>query len=647
MKKQCIPAQKYALLATCLLAGLAQAQRIEFRGDTMPMGDVGGSYSGSRVIVGNTGVGSLDVLSGAELTTTVYASIGRQAGASGSATIADGSLWNTNRMVIGRASTGAVTIKNNASVTTNDYLYIGLLPGGHGTVTVDGPGSSWTTPAQQRRQFWIGRRGGSGTLRVLNGATVSPGHIFTAIHTGSTSFIEVDGPGSRLEVERQCNLGITGPATMHITHGGTVQCGFMADLGLGSVSLSGTGSTWTVLTNLDIGRHINSSHGVLKIGEGSAVEVSNALRLPNALTITTSTGEGELHIEGATLPGALRAAGLVLGINGLGRIYFNHSDASGDYLFAPPISGPGTVYANGSGTTNLTGSNVYAGSTYVNAGVLRAGAATGLSPASDYVVAAGGTLDTGSYSATLRSLDNAGTVTLLSAGTQAVLTVANDYSAQNGVMALNTALGDSSSPTAKLVVQGDTSGSTMLNINNLGGAGAVTTGDGILVVQVDGASNGRFSLPAPGHLVAGGFRYTLAQVGPHWYLQSEEHMKTLPPEASVVCSPGELSDTANQVSTCTVSLSSAPTTDLPIDLRLPAAHPRYTTTCTSPLVVAAHATQASCTITATPNTTAGDGDVTAELAVAPPGSADAYTPAGPAAQVLIKDAGATQQPGTL
>ncbi|WP_027011150.1 hypothetical protein, partial [Comamonas sp. B-9] len=67
----------------------------------------------------------------------------------------------------------------------------------------------------------------------------------------------------------------------------------------------------------------------------------------------------------------------------------------------------------------------------------------------------------------------------------------------------------------------------------------------------------------------------------------------------MVCTPAELSDTANQVATCTVTLTAAPTADLPINLVLPAANPRFTTTCASPLVVAANATQASCTITAT------------------------------------------------
>ncbi|MCD2165033.1 hypothetical protein [Comamonas koreensis] len=74
-----------------------------------------------------------------------------------------------------------------------------------------------------------------------------------------------------------------------------------------------------------------------------------------------------------------------------------------------------------------------------------------------------------------------------------------------------------------------------------------------------------------------------------------------------------------------------------VNLNLPATSPRYSTTCASPITVAANSTSASCTITATANTTPGDGNVTAQLSIAAPTLADAYTVAGSPAQVVIKD----------
>ena len=110
----------------------------------------------------------------------------------------------------------------------------------------------------------------------------------------------------------------------------------------------------------------------------------------------------------------------------------------------------------------------------------------------------------------------------------------------------------------------------------------------------------------------------------------------VPPTATLTCTPTELLAVAGQVSTCTVTLSAPSTTDTPINLTLPAANPGFTTTCTSPLVVPANATQAACTITAVANTTPGAPDVTADLAIAPPTTPDAYTVDGPAAQITIR-----------
>ncbi len=110
----------------------------------------------------------------------------------------------------------------------------------------------------------------------------------------------------------------------------------------------------------------------------------------------------------------------------------------------------------------------------------------------------------------------------------------------------------------------------------------------------------------------------------------------LPPSVSITCTPSELLAVAGQVSTCTVTISDASTADTSINLSLPAVNPGYTTSCISPLVIAANATQATCTITAVANTTPGAPDVVATIAVAPPTTEDAYTVEGDAAQVTIR-----------
>ncbi|MNT17210.1 hypothetical protein D3C72_1523480 [compost metagenome] len=171
-----------------------------------------------------------------------------------------------------------------------------------------------------------------------------------------------------------------------------------------------------------------------------------------------------------------------------------------------------------------------------------------------------------------------------------------------------------------------------MRIVNANGLGAATTGNGILVVKVDGASNGVFTLEG-GSVTAGHFSYTLHQVGNNWYLQS----RLLTPAVGVTCNPVELFDSPNQVSTCTLTLSHpAPPQGLSVNLNLPASNPRYSTTCTQPILVPTDSLSATCTIVATPNTVANDGDVIAELSVAP-ATAGAYDITGSPAQVLVKD----------
>jgi outer membrane autotransporter protein len=82
-----------------------------------------------------------------------------------------------------------------------------------------------------------------------------------------------------------------------------------------------------------------------------------------------------------------------------------------------------------------------------------------------------------------------------------------NYISNNGTLSLDVALGDSSSAADVLVIHGDTSGMTTVNINNVGGTGAQTTGDGISVIQVQGRSDGDFVLGAP--VIAGAYSYDL------------------------------------------------------------------------------------------------------------------------------------------
>ena len=113
------------------------------------------------------------------------------------------------------------------------------------------------------------------------------------------------------------------------------------------------------------------------------------------------------------------------------------------------------------------------------------------------------------------------------------LNVSGNFIGSAGQITLDTVLGNDASATDRLVVTGSTTGTTGLFVNNVGGLGALTTGDGIMVVNVAGASGANaFSLS--NNLAAGAFNYFLYQNGisnpsdGDWYLRSSARAVTSP-----------------------------------------------------------------------------------------------------------------------
>ncbi|WP_163266230.1 autotransporter-associated beta strand repeat-containing protein [Chelativorans alearense] len=194
------------------------------------------------------------------------------------------------------------------------------------------------------------------------------------------------------------------------------------------------------------------------------------------------------------------------------------------------LVGTSTLVKADLGTLVLSGVNTYTGGTEVEDGTLQAGSAGAFSPSSAFSVGSGGTLDLAGFDQTVASLANAGTV-MTSGGPGTTLTVAGDYEGIGGTIVLNATLGEDGSATDRLVVTGDTSGSSDLRVANIGGGGAQTV-DGIKVVDIGGASNGTFSLQGDfifegdQAVVAGAYAYRLFKGGVStpsdgdWYLRS-------------------------------------------------------------------------------------------------------------------------------
>ena len=112
--------------------------------------------------------------------------------------------------------------------------------------------------------------------------------------------------------------------------------------------MTGAGSTWSNSSGVNIG---NRGAGTLTIADGGIVNgpISIATNAGSTGTLNIGAGAG----SPAVAPGTLTAPSVAFGA-GTGTINFNHT--STDYVFAPAISGAGTVNVL-AGSTTLTAAN--------------------------------------------------------------------------------------------------------------------------------------------------------------------------------------------------------------------------------------------------------------------------------------------------
>jgi outer membrane autotransporter protein len=425
-------------------------------------------------------------------------------------------------LVVGSNGTGMLTIQTGGTLADSSGT-VGNLSGGLGTVTVTGAGSSWSNAGS----IVVGGLG-TGIVTIQDGGAMTSGGGSVGLSAGSNGAVIVTGPGSSWinGPSGGLNIGSFGTGTLMVADGGKVIniTGFTANIGngagsQGTVTVTGVGSIWTNSSGVNIG---NSGTGTLTIAEGGVVT--------GPVVIATNAGAiGTLNIGAgagnpAVAPGTLTASSIAFGA-GTGTINFNHTFS--DYVFAPAISGNGTVNVL-AGTTIFTGANSYDGATNVLAGTLRAGTSNTFSANSAVRVASGGTLDLNGFNQTVPSVINAGLVNM-GAGTApgTVLTTAG-YVGTGGTIAMNSFLGGDGSPSDRLIINGGTAnGNSFLRITNAGGPGAETVANGIAVVQ---AINGGTTVPGAftlaGEVRGGAFDYFLFRGGlsgsrPNdWFLRS-------------------------------------------------------------------------------------------------------------------------------
>jgi fibronectin-binding autotransporter adhesin len=295
---------------------------------------------------------------------------------------------------------------------------------------------------------------------------------------------------------------------------------------VGDGTAPGGGFTATIAAELTgAGRLVKTDFGTLILTGANSYTGGTAVN-DGTLVVSADANLGDaaggLGFAGGTLhtTGDLTSARTIT-LDGAGT--FNVDDAT-TFTANGAVSGAGALTKSGQGTMLLTGnSSAYAGAAMIEAGTLAVDGTLG----GGLTVASAGRL---AGNGQVGSVANAGTVSPGHNGF-GTLTVAGDYAGQNGTLEIEAELGGDGSPSDRLVVQGATSGATLISVTNRDGLGAATT-DGIKIVDVAGASNGTFAIEGDyvfegdQAMVAGAYGYRLYKNGVadpqdgDWYLRS-------------------------------------------------------------------------------------------------------------------------------
>lgn len=447
------------------------------------------------------------------------------------------SPWNMNGpLLVGNTGAGTLNVLSGGLVNSPD-AYLGGVFGGAGVVSVTGPNARWEVSANSLSTLNVGWSA-AGTLTVAGSGVVQSQRGVLGEFDDGVGVVTVTGAGSQWINNQLLFIGMSGEGSLNIADGGYVSTGSSAIGvfgGKGAVTVRGANSQWLSGSPIQIG---SFGSGSLTISEGGKVIA------PGALIGPTTSGIGKLVIgsdAGAApvAPGTLETSRVSFGA-GDSRVIFNHT--SSGYVFDGTINN-GANNAAGSNTGLVGGGRLeaMAGRTILNAdhgdfsGAAQIGGAGILQVNRDLSGAAmqilsGGTLE---GRGRVGSVVNAGSVSPgASLGT---LTISGNYTGSSGsLLQLETVLGIDASPTDKLVVTGNVAGSTAVKVTNLNGSGAQTV-NGIRVIEVGGASPaGAFNLRGDYRaengrqaVIAGAYAYTLQHGGSntptdgHWYLVSE------------------------------------------------------------------------------------------------------------------------------
>lgn len=355
-----------SIITVLFFAAGAQAA-IEITGDINPA-DPASWTTSTTGTVGNTSNGTMEINSGSSVSSS-SGYLGYNSSVAGAVTVTGaGSTWtNVNDFMVGRSGTGTLSLLGDG-VISNANGTIGWLTGSTGTVTVDN--GTWTNSAG----LTVGMQG-TGTLNIISGGTVSStdGRVggYTSTDHG-VGTVTVNGSGSTWTNTNSLTVGIYGTGTLNIENGGAVSSasGFLGygNSGIGTVTVDN--ATWTTNDNhLYVGY---SGTGTLNVLNGGAVNSG----VGYIAEIAGSTGEATVSGAGSSWTST---SSVHIGDSGTGTLTIENggllSSAGGNMGYY--LGGSGSVTVNNGTWTNsgnlIVGDNGTGTLTIENGGTVTSG----------------------------------------------------------------------------------------------------------------------------------------------------------------------------------------------------------------------------------------------------------------------------------
>lgn len=373
---------------------------------------------------------------------------------------------------------------------------------------------------------------GSGGLIVTGAGTT----YLTAANTYSGGTVLA---GGTVSVTADNNLGAaSGGLTFN---GGTLQWGASFDTARSIALMQNNGTLDTKGFNGTLNGVVGGAGGLIKNGagtltltnantyEGDTLVQAGTLALTGTGSIAASSrvvADGTFDISGTTAGAAAKS------LSGLGTVNFGGQTLTltqANDTFSGQFAGTGDFILTG-GYQALTGnSSTFAGASKVRGGALAVNGTLG--GAMDVF---GGRLQgNGTVGNTINHLGGV----IAPGNSIGTLTIGGNYTSNGGALEIEAELGDDSSRTDLLIITGNSilgTEATQIRVINVGGLGDETTGDGIRIVEVQGATSDAGAFVLNGPAIGGAHSYKLFQNGiadptdGDWYLRAAGLAPTTP-----------------------------------------------------------------------------------------------------------------------